>query len=323
MMVMLPVLSHLATHLRHAHLTVVCERRNRAVLTMARFNGDVLTYDTMSPAFLLKLTRGHYDLVIDSEQFHHFSAIFSLLSHAPIRIGFNINPRRNPLYSHLVPYSPNQSELEQFMSLLHPLPIPRSSRGLQGSLDGVTGAIPGRLATLLYQNADSTLHQRYVAIHAGSSSPYKHWEESKFVDMCTILIRDMHIQPVLVGGPDDTIVARNITTALNSRGLNTLSVVGQLSLEETSLAIHHAAAFVGLDSGLAHIAVALNRPTVVLFGPTDPVKWGTDGGHHKVIYKAVPCSPCAIFGYFRPCSTFACMKLITTADVVNALKQVL
>jgi ADP-heptose:LPS heptosyltransferase len=323
MMVMLPILSHLGSHLPHAQITIVCERRNRSVLTIAGFRGHVLTYDAFASGFLLALARGDYDMVIDSEQFHHFSAIFALISRAPIRIGFNINPRRNPLYTHLVPYSPNQSEFEQFMNLLSPLPIPKTNRAMQGSLENYMGSIPDNLLQKLAPDSHSPRIKRYVAIHPGSSSPYKHWEASKFTELCTILFQDMNILPVLIGGSEDTAFSAGIVEAMSLKNIPLFTAVGQLSLEKTTAVIQHASAFVGLDSGLAHIAVALKRPTVVLFGPTDPVKWGTDDGHHKIIYKAVPCSPCAIFGYFRPCNTFACMKLITTDDVIRALRKVL
>jgi ADP-heptose:LPS heptosyltransferase len=41
--------------------------------------------------------------------------------------------------------------------------------------------------------------------------------------------------------------------------------------------------FVGHDSGLTHLAAALRRPTVALFGPTDPEVWGPRGRHVTVV----------------------------------------
>jgi ADP-heptose:LPS heptosyltransferase len=41
--------------------------------------------------------------------------------------------------------------------------------------------------------------------------------------------------------------------------------------------------FVGHDSGLTHLAAALGRPTVAIFGPTDPEIWGPRGKHVTVV----------------------------------------
>lgn len=312
---LLPMLHQLQHLLPHARLTIVCERRNRAILALMNITAEVLVYDSFRPTFLSTLVRGQFDLVIDTEQFHHFSAIFSLMSRAPIRIGFNINPRRNALYTHLVPYSPDDSETRQFARLIQPLFPASTDARLQGVMAGLVTDIPADYSHLRLS--------RYVAIHAGSSSPYKHWEADKFVDLCMHLSQEMHIHPVLVGGRQDLAVSEPILHRLTARGITVTSTVGRVSIEETTAVLQHAAAFVGLDSGLAHIAVALNRPTVVLFGPTDPRKWGTDSGQHKVISRSVPCSPCALFGYFRPCTTFACMRLISSDDVLAALRKVL
>jgi ADP-heptose:LPS heptosyltransferase len=47
--------------------------------------------------------------------------------------------------------------------------------------------------------------------------------------------------------------------------------------------IAHAAVFIGNDSGLTHLAAALGRPTVAIFGPTDPEVWGPRGEHVTVV----------------------------------------
>jgi ADP-heptose:LPS heptosyltransferase len=69
--------------------------------------------------------------------------------------------------------------------------------------------------------------------------------------------------------------------------------------------------------------VALGRPSVTLFGATDPLKWGAQGDRHRTVHKEMPCAPCCIFGYRKPCRSVACMQSITVADVLTACRQVL
>lgn len=102
-----------------------------------------------------------------------------------------------------------------------------------------------------------------------------------------------------------------------------VSLAGGLSLAETAAVIRAAGLFIGGDSGLGHLAVALGTPTVLLFGPSDHQKWGHAGVRHAVIRRPVACAPCFIFGYHRPCRTIACMRGITVDQVVAAARQLL
>ena len=53
-----------------------------------------------------------------------------------------------------------------------------------------------------------------------------------------------------------------------------------------------ARAVLGVDTGLSHLAAALGRPTVVIFGPTDPRLTGCKGVNSRNLHSALPCSPC-------------------------------
>ena len=56
----------------------------------------------------------------------------------------------------------------------------------------------------------------------------------------------------------------------------------------------------------------------MLFGPSDPAKWGP-GEQGRVVRHRVPCGPCAIFGYNKPCRIYACMAGITVESVLQAV----
>ena len=94
-------------------------------------------------------------------------------------------------------------------------------------------------------------------------------------------------------------------------------------LPEVTALIRQARLFVGGDSGLAHLAAAAGTPTVVLFGPSDSKKWGIKDARHKVVCKALPCAPCFIFGYHRPCRDIQCMHRIETDEVFTACASLL
>jgi ADP-heptose:LPS heptosyltransferase len=76
------------------------------------------------------------------------------------------------------------------------------------------------------------------------------------------------------------------------------------------------------DSGSMHLAVALNRPVVSVFGPTNPSWVGPYGRADAVVRVNLPCSPC----YFRRLSQcpndHACMKQISPEQVIERIQAV-
>jgi len=105
---------------------------------------------------------------------------------------------------------------------------------------------------------------KFVLLFPGSGSPTKNWPVDRFLQ----LARDTAsiTRPVVVLGPAET--------GISSRFRETrLATLGGLDLPTVAALAHLAAAFVGNDSGVSHLAAASGCPGIVLFGPTDPARW--------------------------------------------------
>jgi ADP-heptose:LPS heptosyltransferase len=317
MILLLPILHRLRQALPEARLTLVCERRNLEVLRIAGWDSPVIAYDT-EPFRLLRTLAGQpFDAVLDTEQFHHFSAILALFSRAPVRIGFKINPARNQLYTHLVNYAPDGYEGDQFARLLEPLNLPDTPYPnlagflVQADLPPVAEAAP----------PDSA---EFIVLAPGGSTPYKQWGIGRFAELIRRLqsIRP-EVRILLLGGAGDRRECEGIARDCGAPPTTVISLAGRLSLAETATRIRMARLFIGGDSGLGHLAVALDTPTILLFGPSDHQKWGHAGVRHATIRHPVACAPCFIFGYHRPCRTIACMRGITVDQVAEAARRLL
>ena len=79
-----------------------------------------------------------------------------------------------------------------------------------------------------------------------------------------------------------------------------LNLVGQFKLDETVAVIRGAKLLVGVDTGLTHMAIALDIPTVALFGPSSEVVWGPWGVVHRIVASTEPRHSC------RPCNNDGC-----------------
>ncbi|MBN2300919.1 MAG: glycosyltransferase family 9 protein [Lentisphaerae bacterium] len=319
MLLLIPVIRAIAKRYPAAAIDIVCEKRNAQVLKMAAIECTPLLYDARPFNVIRHLVKHTYDIAIDTEQFHNLSAIVAYISNAPVRIGFKINPLRNPIYTHLINYAPDGSELLQFMRLVAPLAISSDNITIIGTLSepvAATKNFPSDIASFMSSN-------RYAVIHAGCSSPLKQWLPQNFAAVLKELHLRYGLSAIIVGDSTDRTTAQNIVKSADAFGCQTISAADRLSISDTANVIKHSSIFIGSDSGLAHLATALDVPSVVLFGPTDHLKWGYKDNRHAIVYKKLPCAPCFIFGYHRPCKNNVCMKNIRPEDVLAAVDQVL
>jgi ADP-heptose:LPS heptosyltransferase len=80
-----------------------------------------------------------------------------------------------------------------------------------------------------------------------------------------------------------------------------------------------AVALISTDTGPMHVAAAMGKPVIALFGPTAPWRTGPFGSGHTIIRKEIPCSPC----FKKECTHVDCMKKIEVAEVLNAVSKVI
>ena len=107
---------------------------------------------------------------------------------------------------------------------------------------------------------------------------------------------------------------------INAQGAVNLG--GQTSLPELAALIQRATICVTNDSGSMHLAVAMDRPVVSIFGPTD-VQWiGPYGRPHAVVRTNLECSPCYLRDLRKCRHDHACMKETSAALVIERLEEI-
>jgi len=118
------------------------------------------------------------------------------------------------------------------------------------------------------------LPDRFLAVHPGSGSPSKSWPADRFAFMLDALGVDGFL---LIEGPADAEVAGALRTRKGAVAARALAprLLGAI--------VAGAAAYVGNDSGVTHLAAAWGAPTVALFGPTDPGVWSPVGPRVTVV----------------------------------------
>ena len=165
-----------------------------------------------------------------------------------------------------------------------------------------------------------------LGIHAGSSMykglAAKRWPAERFGRLCRRAHRELGLQPVVFGAADEIEVKLRIQALCPE-----VFFAHGDSIRLTAALIGKCAAFVSNDSGLAHIATAMDVPVVMVCGPTDPGEVRPYMGSGCVVHAGLDCSPCFRVGR-RPMTcthqTYqACMKRITVGQVLGAVRSCL
>jgi heptosyltransferase-2 len=119
----------------------------------------------------------------------------------------------------------------------------------------------------------------------------KRWPALHFAELAkAVFAADPRAQIALLGSPKDRQACDEVIAGSGSAGM--FNLAGATKLDEAIALIARADAVVANDSGLLHIASALNRPVVALYGPTDPDHAPPFSSVAKSISLRLACSPC-------------------------------
>lgn len=159
-----------------------------------------------------------------------------------------------------------------------------------------------------------------IAICPGASSRHKSWGEERFATLAREL-RARGFAVLVLGSESDRaaveeVAARSGEPAVRKHVTN--------DVRRTAAALSLCAAAASNDSGLMHLAAAVDTPVVSIFGPTSPALGFAPLGEECVaVSRNLPCSPCSYHGN-RPCrlKSRVCMEEIDANEVASIVEGV-
>lgn len=119
-----------------------------------------------------------------------------------------------------------------------------------------------------------------VAVHPGSGSEKKNWPTENFAALSRWLVDELAAQLLIVRGEADEQVVNKLTELIGARQM---LIASGLKLVELAALLERCALFLGNDSGITHLAAAVETPTVALFGPTSTSIWEPRGKRVRVV----------------------------------------
>lgn len=134
-----------------------------------------------------------------------------------------------------------------------------------------------------------------LAIVVGARWVTKIWPAERGGELLAAAVRDGRWRAVLLGAPADRTLADALLSSaarLGSDCRDVIDLVGRTTLRELTALMSLSRVVVCQDSGPMHVAAALGRPTVALFGPTDERRTGPYSSAARVVRVELECAPC-------------------------------
>jgi ADP-heptose:LPS heptosyltransferase len=237
------------------------------------------------------------------------------------RIGYK-NYQYSFLYNHLLASSTdfwqreNTHSAEQQLALLGFVGVPVSDR-LKSRLavtESARNSIENKLAKSKIQN----LKSKIALLHPVAAFDTKQWATENFA-----LVAECLFEKGLPSIAIATKSERGVLEKLRETSGVPIAIFDDLTLPEITALASKAKIFIGNDSGIAHIAAAVETPSVVIFGSSNVNYWRPwTIAPNQIVFEKMPCQPCA--GYF--CKEFAepeCIKKVSIKNVTEAIEKVL
>ncbi len=255
---------------------------------------------------------GRFDVCVDLQGLIR-SAGVCVLSGARRRIGFADGAEASPLFYHekYQPESPDLNAQQRNLDILRTLGVHSTDTAMHMPVGDVDRAFADGF--FRERGIDG---ERVVSFCPATTWVNKHWTPEGWARVSDLLAEKHGIRSLILGSKADVKLADEIAGIAHAKPVVS---AGCTTLKQAGAIMERSIAVVGVDTGLLHMSVALDRPTVGLFGAS---AWRCFLKKPNFLWvaKEFPCSPCQ---RHPTCKDVDCMRAITAEEVENAVMQVL
>ena len=262
------------------------------------------------------LKKYHFDAAILLQNAFE-AALITFLADIPIRIGYDTDVRQLFL-THAVSCTNEIKKKHQtgyYLNIIRGIGIKEDNRELYLRLNQKDRFRAEKI--LLEQHL--SLDDKIVGINPGATyGPAKQWPFDRYARLADKIQTFTKAHIIIFGGPNDRNLGKKISQKMQYRPID---LSGKTSLGEAMALIERCDLFITNDSGLMHVAAALDVPLIAVFGSTNSITTGPLSQNSRIVQVPLECSPC-----LRPeCPQghLNCMDQISVEMVFNVVKDML
>jgi heptosyltransferase-2 len=324
-----PALRELRRVLPSARITLATRSWSRGIFADADFVDQVLVHDPTGHTVsdfrrqVSEWRRAGFDLAVLFQ--NSFQAALTAFSAGiPSRIGYSTQ-HRGPLLSSAIPLPPwrrERHEVFYYLNIIQHLENTLIGRSevLEHSprFEVSVSSESSQRGRAILSTAGLSVGSLVVALCPGSTnSRAKRWPAERFAQLADLLVQQLGARVVLMGAPDELEISQKVAQMMQSAPV---MLTGETSLDDAVAVLSLVDVLISNDTGPAHISAALGTPTVVIFGPTDPVTTRPFPEAAVVVRRPPDCAPCML----RDCPIdHRCMTAITSEMVFEQVLTIM
>jgi ADP-heptose:LPS heptosyltransferase len=307
-----PALRALRVKYPEAEIIAIATKINREVFSRCKYVDKVIS---ANPKMLMLRP----DIAIDFDQWTRLSAILAAATRPGYLIGFSTDgQRRHYAYDLAIPHSRTEHEIECFLKLSVAAGAEQTDTCLEFEVTEIESADVQK-----FLNAHGVKPKEFVVMHPETPAhgQQRHWPADNFIKLGKKIISDTDKYILLTGTPAEQASNTVIQSAIGPWVI----CVPPVSLGFIAALFAQSSALVCGNTGIMHLACAMDTPIVALHGPTNPSKWGPRTKSALAVARKSPlqCSPCLYLGFEYGCDNNSCMRAITADAVFENLKNLL
>ena len=271
--------------------------------------GSPWHWDEMARS-IYSLRRHRFDLVIDLQSLLR-SGVFAWLANGAYTIGMDdAREGARGFYDAIVQRPSYETHaVDWYLEVLRRLNVP-----VHHNFNWLPENPVTKVALELKWKTKGT---RWLAVNPGARWPNKIWPSEYYAQMVQQLAATTPYNFAILGDRASAKFAQEISAKAPDRCLD---LTGQTSLREMVEWIRLSEAMITNDTGPMHVAAALGRPVISMFGPTNAHRTGPYGQQESILRIPLSCAPC-----MKPtCSNskpLECMRVITPTLVANEVRR--
>jgi heptosyltransferase II len=325
-MMTLPALRELRRLFPDAHITLATRPGTKGLFIGAEFVDELQIHDGRGLRSFFQQVRtwrrGRFDLAIVLTN-SFASALVAALARIPVRIGYAADGRAR-LLTHpidLPEWRSTRHEIFYYLRIIAELEwlFTQQQTFLEIEPDASLVVSDARKndARYLLQRQGVTEGRPVIALCPGSiNSRAKRWPAESYAVLADRCVDTLGAQILLIGSKEELEVSRRVADRMHNKPI---LLTGQTDIAEAVAVLSIADMLITNDTGPAHIAAALGRPTLVIFGPTNPLTTRPFSPVGEIIRHPPECAPCML----RDCPIdHRCMTAITPDEVFSRAREI-
>jgi ADP-heptose:LPS heptosyltransferase len=208
---------------------------------------------------------------------------------------------------------PNVHIVDRYIETIADLGIENDNAGLDFFVDNKNLVIKEKLTP--------EIKKGYIALVTGAAHYTKQLNDEKLIELCNLLKHPI----VLIGGSEEKVKGEYVKNS--SSNPHIFNAAGITNLNESAFLINEAKIVISPDTGMMHIASALKKDVISVWGNTVPEfgMYPYYPGKHSVIFQIndLKCRPCSKIGYKAcPKKHFSCIEMLNMKEIAQKVDEI-